>query len=787
VIGPVLRDARSPAVPAAASLVAGILLGSWSGHGLAESVALLLLAGTMLALGAVSGSGPGCRTVALVIFWMAAGFLLGLARIAVPARRAESVWRGLPADSERVYHLEGVLTDFWSGEPPRARSRLRAERISIGGRWLRFPAEIFLFVSGETSPVGVADRGDRVLAIGRLLPEELPASVREVPLPWPRYRLSLKSALQLERREGTFVSLLTLPNRWLTRTLPARDTRGDWFERNVRGPLGALLLGRTAELDRGMVASYRRGGLYHLLVVSGLHVVMAGALVLSLLALLRIGGKRRDLLLLAAIGLFVLVGGANPPAVRAGLVFAVFVAARLLERPIGGGQAIGLSALLLFLFSPAQIFSIGTILTFAAVGGIALFTEPIRRRLPVRPEWLFGAIAAALAAEVVTAPLLFWRFNLVAAGAWLTAPLAVPLSGVLIALGGLILAFLAAGIFPSPLCALFGMGALGLESLAKTAAGVAYLRPTPPLFGILVVSALTLGAALLPMRLRSYSAGAAALVFGFLVVRPTEPGPFRGFSLEALDVGQGDALLLRWSRHNLLVDGGGPFDLESREFGRTRLIPKLLDRGVTRLDGVLLTHPHPDHALGLFAVLEELPVRFLWRSTGRDEAELFAGLEEVARRREIPVAPLEEGGTLRWKDARLTVLHSGGRLRKKDGINNQSLVVLFERHGRRSLLTGDIGAATEEDLVARGIPSAQLLKVGHHGSRTSSTPAFISAVCPRAAVVSCGRQNRFGHPHAETLRTLAAYGVRLFRTDLFSDVRVELQPDGTRLALRGVR
>ena len=125
-----------------------------------------------------------------------------------------------------------------------------------------------------------------------------------------------------------------------------------------------------------------------------------------------------------------LVAGANPPAVRAGLVFAVFVAARLLERPIGAGQAIGLSAILLFLASPAQVFSIGTILTFAAVGGIALFTERIRARLPARPDWLFGALAAAVAAEVVTAPIIFWRFNLVAAGAWLTAPLAVPLSGI---------------------------------------------------------------------------------------------------------------------------------------------------------------------------------------------------------------------------------------------------------------------------------------------------------------------------------------------------------------------
>ena len=786
-IGPVLRGARAPAVAAAACLVSGILAGSWSRVGLREAIVLVALAVVSLVLGVAGEGAPRRRLVAFPVLWLAVGFVCGAARIAAPAREAESIWRTLPDDRERVYHVEGVLADFWSGEPPRARSRLRVERLLTGGGWRRFPADVFLFVSGESDPRLTADRGDRVQVIGRILPEDLPASDREVPLPWARYRLSAKSALQIERRSGTLLSVLTLPNRWLAGRLPAVGQRGDSFERNVRGPLSALVLGRTAELDRGMVATYRRGGLYHLLVVSGLHVVMAGGMVLGLLSLAGITGKRRDLTLLAAVALFVLVAGANPPAVRAGLVFAVFVAARILERPIGAGQAIGLSAILLFLASPAQVFSIGTILTFAAVGGIALFTERIRARLPARPDWLFGALAAALAAEVVTAPILFWRFNLVAAGAWLTAPLAVPLSGILIALGAGILACFALGIFPAPLCDLFSLGSIALEGLAERAAGIAYLRPTPPLAAILAVAALTLGAACLPRRWRASSALAAAVLYGFLAFRPAPSGPQRGFSLEALDVGQGDALLLRWDRHAVLVDGGGPFDLEAREFGRTRLIPKLLDRGVTRLDGVAVTHPHPDHALGLFSVLEELPVGRLWRSVGSDEGELLADLESIARDREIPVAALAEGEAVSWRDARMTVLHSGGRLRKKDGINNQSLVLLFERHGRSSLLTGDIGDSAEKDLLARGFPPAALLKVAHHGSRTSSIPEFVSSVCPRAAVVSCGRQNRFGHPHPETMRTLASYGVRTFRTDLFSDVRVELRPESTRLALRGIR
>ena len=141
-----------------------------------------------------------------------------------------------------------------------------------------------------------------------------------------------------------------------------------------------------------------------------------------------------------------------------------------------------------------------------------------------------------------------------------------------------------------------------------------------------------------------------------------------------------------------------------------------------------------------------------------------------------------------WNDARLSVLHSGGPLRKKDGVNNQSVVAVFARHGVRAILTGDAGTPVERDLVVAGAPlSARLLKVGHHGSRTATSPEFLRAVSPRAALLSCGRENRFGHPAPETLRTLAEGRVPVFRTDVLSDVRVTLEPDRTLLAARGIR
>ncbi len=641
-------------------------------------------------------------------------------------------------------------------------------------------------MSGQTPVVPIAERGDRVRVTGRLEPEDIPASAREIALPWPRYRLSVKSARLVERRDRTVLSALTWPNRAFFAALD-REPGDAAFDRDVRGPIAALLLGRTSELDRGMVARYRRGGLYHLLVVSGLHVVLEAGLVYGVLSFAGVRGKGRDLLLLAAVAFFVLAGGANPPAVRAGLVVGVFLATRLLERPIGAAQAIGLSALALLLAAPAALFSVGTVLTFAAVGGIALFRRPVRARLPARPAWLWPGLAVALAAECATAPVLLWRFNLVAAGAWLTSPLAIPLAAGLIALGGVLLLAIFFGIPTGPLPVLFGAGSRLLEWLADRAAGAAFLRPTPGLPGVLAVGGLLAGAALGPRRLRPPLAVSAALLFLGLCLAPGRAGPPQGLSVEALDVGQGDAILLRWKRRAILVDGGGPFDPEATEFGRTHLVPKLLDRGVTGLDAVVLTHPHPDHALGLFAVLEELPVGELWLPAGQDEARFMARLAEIAARRGVSLRRLVAPGVLEVEGLRVTVLHSGGPLRKADAVNNQSAVLLFERGGRSALLTGDIGAPTESELVFSGaVPRADLLKVAHHGSRTSTTAAFLDAARPRVALLSCGRRNRFGHPTPGTLATLERFGVAILRTDRRSDCLVELRPRSTRLDWRGL-
>ena len=379
--------------------------------------------------------------------------------------------------------------------------------------------------------------------------------------------------------------------------------------------------------------------------------------------------------------------------------------------------------------------------------GIAAFTRRFAGGFRAAVLSLLRVLAAAVAAQIGTSPVLLWRFNVVSAGAWFTAPVAIPIAAALIALGRLLLALFAPGMPAGALVALFAGGSRLLETIADRAAGVAFLRPTPPLARSGGVSAARAAAC-------SPSAHASRLpasrpprrCFAFLALRAGPSGPDsrvlarsprrRAGRRVSPEVGAAR----RARRRGRTVRPRGArlrAHAVSSQAARPRASP-----GSTRCS---LTHPHPDHALGLFAILDEIPVGALWRSSGEDEERSIADLEAAAASRGVPVRVLSAGQTIRWSGARLRILHSGGNRPKKDATNNQSVVALFERDGRRALMTGDAGAFAEAEILRSGLTvSADVVKIGHHGSRGSTTPEFLAAVAPRAALLSCGKENRFG-------------------------------------------
>lgn len=534
----------------------------------------------------------------------------------------------------------------------------------------------------------------------------------------------------------------------------------------------ALLIADRRGLSPEVRDQFAAAGMAHVLAIAGLHI---GIIALALLLALETAGvprRRASAVAMLVVVFYVILIGAPIPAVRSATMLSTLVLCRLSQRPASRWAIVAIGASQPVL-APAVVLDVGYQLSVIGVAAMIAASQLSRRIGAHRLDGILAHVVTGMIgttiATIASAPIVAWVFGRVSVIAPLTNVVAAPLLA-------LVQPMLFCGMVLSPfhpLAALFADAAhpllAGLTSVAAAGAGVPHgaVQVSPTVSAAVIAAVLSI-ATIVACVARDWQrpAAIAAAAAVALVWLPLLPGPSGLTELHVIDVGQGDAIALRTPHaHWILIDAGRAW--RGGDAGRSTIVPYLARRGGT-LDLFVLSHPHTDHVGGAATVLHALHPREYVDGGFPGPAEAYRASLDAARDGHVRWVRAHPGDTLTIDGVTLTFLAPDSAWTSHlDDPNLASVVTLVQVGAVRMLLMGDAERPEEEWLLEHefGQLHADILKVGHHGSSTSSTPEFLDAVSPRLALVSVGAGNSYHLPSMAIMRSLAARGAQVLRTD----------------------
>ncbi|MBR5970499.1 MAG: DNA internalization-related competence protein ComEC/Rec2 [Lachnospiraceae bacterium] len=588
--------------------------------------------------------------------------------------------------------------------------------------------------------------------------------------------------------------------------------------------LKAMLLGDSSALDAEVKRLYRMSGILHLLCVSGIHCALVGTALLRLLRRLRLPRFLTAPLCCFFVYSYGLMCGMGVSALRAVAMFALKLLAERLGRSYDMLSAMSLVGLLLLAEEPRYAHDSGFLMSFCTIAALGLMLPSLFPRAAEReerarllrlakqrqrrvhgavPGWrqgfaigevlrekAFSGVRAGISILLFTLPVQMCCFYVVPLSGLLLNLLLVPMMSVLMPSGMAVM--LLAGLLP-PAAQLMSLVPRLIFALTRVLAGTLASLPhmtwyagAPAARQVIAYYVL-----LTVFLLRGNAARKAAYLLPVIALALLS---FRGtpsLQLTMLDVGQGDAFVLRQGDVTLLIDGGSS---TVSGVGTYRLLPYLQHEGIRRLDAVFVSHDDQDHISGILELLEDTAAggveigHVYLPDIGRDtpDDDGYDTLCALAQQRGIPVSCLHAGQQLHAGELTLRCLgpSAGGRAVASGDANAHSMILHLEYGAFSALFTGDVegeGLTELNDLLATlpaELRTVDVLKVAHHGSRFTTDERFLSLIDARLALISCGKNNRYDHPHGEVLTRLAADGARILTTSAGGAITVTASPAG---------
>lgn len=585
-----------------------------------------------------------------------------------------------------------------------------------------------------------------------------------------------------------------------------------WIEATLDGALEprpaalvrSILLGQAHLLERDLRHDFTRCGLAHIFAVSGLHVAILLWVLNTFVRLFGLKPVWRVSILILALAVFCAIVGFRASVMRASFMFGVLLAGPMLRNKVEPLTALATAALLILAVNPRALEQAGFQLSFVCMLSIILLKPPLdgwlrldeeagtprrQRAAGFLNQYVLSPLALVLSAQVGLMPFLAHYYHRIPVVGILSNLLAAPLLFFIVATAVVLLA--AAAVLPATTWIfaaalnLFGHALVGLLQGWSSLPAVSIIMPSWPIFVSLAYYVFLFGWAVLPREpspfferkqrarlLLGLAAAAAWVLWAPAVLR----GSTGGLRATFLDVGQGDGCVLELPGGPvILVDGG------SRRAGEFVVAPFLESRGIDHVDAVIATHPDADHIGGIPAVFKRLDVTWFVEGPGQSDSQTYTRLAEAANAERARRDRLFAGDWIEAPhNARVLVLHPA-RGSTFSNRNDQSLVLMVDWGECEILLAGDAERPAEQDMLASGADlRCDVLKVSHHGSANATSQALLDRARPGLAIISCGRDNQYGHPAPAVVERLVSTGATIARTD--EDGAVIVRYDKRRLS-----